>query len=688
MRDPPKFNCVSAPFEYNKQINHQFPIYLVQQWYVNPDPVRHDEHVHVLTQNLQNTSIDKIYFLNERKYTLDEMGITKYIPNISKIEQVVVSKRLSFQLAWKTMNHIIQQKGVEGYIVLSNLDIFFNESIHVLNHTDYHIYPTCITNCRYDYYPIQDLYDQSYSNINQLVEKENTYTLNGKTFPIYNKKLEAIVIPHISMDGTSQDSWMIHSNHLNHLTRLNDTMHIQLGTAKCDNVILTLLFQQGLQRVEGSVHITSYHYQMTDSRNYIRKLFPAFEMYLANAHLTEKDHERIFSMKQLMNPTNQIFQNIIIQNNRFETKLSGRLEDQTKLSQLFFHSISNSNSKPVYISYLDLPYMTLLKVFHQLKRKDIRIRTMKELKDTQTSIPTQIDLLGYILFKWFINIYSQTNYSKREIYQNIDYMSSIVSQIQGPSSRLLFNMLSHFETVVKHSSVFLFKHYDVSQQFKHIFNGIQKNTLSPPLSEILTNRSFLSYESLNPIWFVHKDKWTHSLKGSTIGIVSLYGNEIQENIHNYSKCFPSQFFIHNTFTFFDLPKIENHSLLELYDTIQNENKQFQHFNPLQDKEEQNNRMLNQSKLFYTTLRNTTSETRTTYTETINRFKEWLNQVDVVLLDTSSMNSIFMYCAITKKTSCIVLGDVLRLYFGVYTERDEELYGLSLQLYKNNYWKKA
>ena len=74
-------------------------IYLIYQYFTPKTKQRIDEMQCCMKKNLQNTSFKKIFLLNERKYTREELGLKQYTHDIidERIEQVVVGSRLKFK---------------------------------------------------------------------------------------------------------------------------------------------------------------------------------------------------------------------------------------------------------------------------------------------------------------------------------------------------------------------------------------------------------------------------------------------------------------------------------------------------------------------------------------------------------------------------------------------------------------
>ena len=126
-------------------------IYLFQQFYISNNKLRYNETKYCLMKNYNNKYISKIYLLNEKIYTNKELGIsdntnvlninnlhnntkntdlsnnlniTKNLEN-NKIIQVNINKRLMF----KDVIDYVKNNNIEGYIIISNSDIYYNETL-------------------------------------------------------------------------------------------------------------------------------------------------------------------------------------------------------------------------------------------------------------------------------------------------------------------------------------------------------------------------------------------------------------------------------------------------------------------------------------------------------------------------------------------------------------------------------
>lgn len=193
-------------------------IYLVQQYYQDKNKERQKEIDYCLQRNLDNKYIRKIYLLNENKYDYSNLK------NNNKIEEYVIGERLKYK---KFIDFIVEK---DGYFILSNSDIFYDESIEKIKYgllgKMRSIY--CLT--RYEY-------DGKQIRLNNIIQ---TY---------------------------SQDSWIIHSKFSK--LRYNKLLDFSLGKPYCDNRLAYILcFDEKMKIINDCKNIKSYHYHESNVRNY------------------------------------------------------------------------------------------------------------------------------------------------------------------------------------------------------------------------------------------------------------------------------------------------------------------------------------------------------------------------------------------------------------------------------------
>jgi hypothetical protein len=208
-------------------------INLFQQFFIHPDPERQKEIRTCLKYNVMNPFISYIILFHNYKetdglpYTEEELGCWD-----KKIIQVPIDHRMTYADAIHYSN-IIQ---CQGYNIIANADIFFDESLESLLNSDLNQEPKrMMAQLRYEY-------DGSPTGIK-----------------IFGPRAD------------SQDAWIYHSKYNERLTENIRGFHIKLGMPGCDNKI-TYLFQiLGFELVNDPQLIHCLHYHKTQIRNYSAK---------------------------------------------------------------------------------------------------------------------------------------------------------------------------------------------------------------------------------------------------------------------------------------------------------------------------------------------------------------------------------------------------------------------------------
>ena len=193
-------------------------IILIQQYFIHDNKKRHNENLKCLNENINNQYISKIYLLNEKIYNDDEMD------NIvsDKIEQVNINKRLTY----KDFFDFCKNKALEGYIILSNSDIYFNSTLKNIYTTPLSKNKSCYIQLRLDF-------------------------------------------PKLNIFGPrkdSQDAWLFHSINIPSGEKYN----FYLGKPGCDNKIAYLLYKDGYKLYNEPYRIETIHVHNTGIRNYTR----------------------------------------------------------------------------------------------------------------------------------------------------------------------------------------------------------------------------------------------------------------------------------------------------------------------------------------------------------------------------------------------------------------------------------
>jgi hypothetical protein len=210
---------------------NQDDIYLFTQFYISPNEKRYHEIKTCLKKNIKLGIFSKIYLINERTYTQEELDLND--EEIKNIQQIVFDKGL--RMKYMHPLGLIKAKQINGYIVIANSDIFFDKSILCIRKSSISQIKSLYALLRFEYEP----------------ENEN--------------KLEDCKLFGPRKD--SQDTWIFHSKYLpddNQIIRCN----IILGKAGCDNAISYLFNQFGFKIFNEPYLVKTYHYHLSAIRTY------------------------------------------------------------------------------------------------------------------------------------------------------------------------------------------------------------------------------------------------------------------------------------------------------------------------------------------------------------------------------------------------------------------------------------
>ena len=211
-------------------------IYLIYQYFTAKTQQRIDEMQYCMKKNLQNVSFKKIFLLNERKYTREELGLKQYTHDIidSRVEQVVLGSRLKF----KDVYDFVEKKKLMGFVVVINSDIFFDDNIKILNKTDLHLHKSMIGLLRYEY---------------------RKYMVDLSDARLFGPR------------GDSQDTWIFHTDY-NIEKKYRCGFDFYFGQPGCDNKLIYLYKTLGYKIYNDPRTIKSYHLHAEVGRKYDLKL--------------------------------------------------------------------------------------------------------------------------------------------------------------------------------------------------------------------------------------------------------------------------------------------------------------------------------------------------------------------------------------------------------------------------------
>lgn len=209
--------------------NHN--IYLVQQFFIHSDHKRQKEIISCLKINIKYNLFKKIILLNEKIYSYEELGIPE--SKMKYVEQVNIKDRLTFSRLFYEVSRL----NLNGYIVFSNSDIFFDKTI--LN-----VRRSCLSREKAFYCLLRYEYnDEIKLNDCQLFLNNN--------------------IPR----NDSQDCWIYHTKNVK-IDNLISKCNFQFGKPGCDNKIAFILTEENYKCYNVPLNVKIYHKHKTNIRNW------------------------------------------------------------------------------------------------------------------------------------------------------------------------------------------------------------------------------------------------------------------------------------------------------------------------------------------------------------------------------------------------------------------------------------
>jgi len=189
-------------------------IYLFTQFYIPDHKERYDEIKETLKYNVENNLITNIILVNERKYTDGELGISD-----DKIIQIIKGTRMSFIDVFK---NIIQLK-LNGYIIVSNSDIFFNKTL-------------------------ENIF------ISKLMNKKKVFSLLRMEYDKHNNDKKQLYKKY----DWSADTWIFHTKQSILIKNINE-FNLTLGISSIDNILPYKFYKNGFEIFNEPLFIQTLH---------------------------------------------------------------------------------------------------------------------------------------------------------------------------------------------------------------------------------------------------------------------------------------------------------------------------------------------------------------------------------------------------------------------------------------------
>ena len=243
-------------------------IILIQQYFSHSDLARKEELDYCLKSNINSGYFNKIILLNEKIYTKEEMNLND--EEYNKVFQINIHKRLEycdvikFILKNKTNSNSNTNLNesvnicLDGYIIMCNSDIIFDESILYLRNTSLSVKKGFYSLLTYDI--------QSKNDLNNL---EKAIPRKKKIRTKKNNRLKCMLL----LADWSQDTWIFHTNFINNdfeTQKLINETNFTFGFMRCDNKISYVFKDCGFIVYNMFRLIKTFHYHLSNIRNYNR----------------------------------------------------------------------------------------------------------------------------------------------------------------------------------------------------------------------------------------------------------------------------------------------------------------------------------------------------------------------------------------------------------------------------------
>ena len=205
-------------------------VHLICQFFLASGAARREEICECLRRNAANSRITEVHLLNERLYSAAEMGFAANdVP--AKVRQSPVAGRMTFRDAAR----YARERGLRGYIVIANADIFFDASLDNLRRCDIHLRRAAFAQLRF--------------------EGSDAAGGGGRLF---------------GPRADSQDVWIFHSAQF-FAEAQERALDVVLGQPGCDNKMAYLLMLMGFEVINDPAFVRTHHLHAETGRDYAIK---------------------------------------------------------------------------------------------------------------------------------------------------------------------------------------------------------------------------------------------------------------------------------------------------------------------------------------------------------------------------------------------------------------------------------
>ena len=207
-------------FEGNITLEHNIvppAVWFITQYFRHSEPERAREITECLQRNVECTDISKIVLLTENDYSKD-------YPKTSKIQQIIIKKRLTYA---HFLQYVKERVPSNTIVVLANSDIYVDN--------------------------LSDLWSINLKNAMLALLR---WDITDEGPEIFGPRAD------------SQDTWIVLSDSVKSIKWNYDPFNVQLGQPGCDNVFAGQMLQNRFVLYNPALTIKTYHLHKTQIRNY------------------------------------------------------------------------------------------------------------------------------------------------------------------------------------------------------------------------------------------------------------------------------------------------------------------------------------------------------------------------------------------------------------------------------------
>jgi hypothetical protein len=215
----------------NEKNYNEDDIYLITQYFIPSNQNRKNEIITCLKKNIELNIFKKIYLINEKRYTKEEMGLND--KEMNHIQQIIFDK--GTRMKYMHCLGVIKKLNVNGYFVIANSDIFFDNSLNNVRKTS-------------------------------LSQTKSLYAL--LRFEYNEKKLKDCKFYNNDPVNFSQDTWILHNKFVHNINKEQILKcNFYLGAPGCDNAFVYLFYHFGYKIYNEPYIIKTYHYHKLEFRS-------------------------------------------------------------------------------------------------------------------------------------------------------------------------------------------------------------------------------------------------------------------------------------------------------------------------------------------------------------------------------------------------------------------------------------